>query len=389
MAIETVSTQGWFSRLKGAFVAILFGLIFVAGAAALQFWNEGRTLRQAQLLAAGRQDVVELSAMSAGQRQAGALAFVQGDLRAEGQRLDPEFNQVADGLGLRRRVEMFQWKEHKETKEETSTGGSKTTRTRYSYEQVWDDDLIDSDSFKETAGHRNPDRMPFPSQTWRAENARLGDLLVEQEVLAEVGGWKPMAPQAERLPQNLAASLTVDGDRLSTVDGSPKIGDIRVRFERLPDGPVSVVGRVQGDRLGVERRELGELLLLERGQQTAEQLFSAAENRNTGLSWAIRIGGFVLMWVGFGMVFGPLAVFADVLPFLGRLTRMVTGLISGVLAAVISFAAIASGWLYNRPWLLGLMLIGVAGLVAWLTLRGKRSGPVGPPPSMPPPPPTH
>ncbi|MBD8526580.1 TMEM43 family protein [Pseudomarimonas arenosa] len=387
MAIETISRQGWFSRLKGAFFGILFGLIFVAGAAALQFWNEGRTLRQARLLEAGRQDVVELSAMGAESRRAGGLAYVHGELRADGQRLDPEFNQVAEGLGLRRRVEMFQWKERKETKEETSVGGSKTTRTRYYYEQVWDDELIDSDRFQEAAGHQNPERMPFESQTWKVEKASLADLQVEPEVLSEVGGWRPMAPQADRLPGNLAASLGVEADRLTTVNGEPQIGDVRIHFERLPDGPVSVVGRVQGDRLGVERRELGELLLLERGEHSAEQLFSAAESRNSGLGWAIRVGGFVLMWIGFGMVFGPLAVFADILPFLGRLTRMVTGLISGVLAGLISFVAIASGWLYHRPWLLGLIVIAIAGLIAWIGLRARKPTPLAPPSSMPPPPP--
>ena len=391
MAMETVSRQGWFSRLGKAFVGIFFGLIFVVAAAALQFWNEGRTLRQTQLLEGGRQDVVELSVLGSDQRRAGALVHVNAELRAEGQRLDPEFNQLADGVGLRRRVEMFQWKERKESKEETSVGGSKTTRTRYYYEQVWDDDLINSDRFKEAEGHRNPDAMPFGSQTWRADRARLGDLQVGSDVLAELDGWKRMAPQAERLPENLAASLQVEADQLTTVSGEPQVGDIRIRFDRLPDGEVSVVGRVEGDQLGVERRELGELLLLERGNKTADQLFSAAETRNTGLGWAMRLGGFVAMWIGFGMVFAPLSVFADVIPFLGGVTRWMAGLASGILAGLISFIAIASGWLFHRPWLLGLLLIALAAGIYWFVARVRRKAPAvgasaSPPPPPPPPP---
>ena len=266
-------------------------------------------------------------------------------------------------------------------------GGSKTTRTRYYYEQVWDDNLINSDRFQESEAHRNPDAMPFSSQTWRADRAILGGLQVGPEVLAELSGWKRMAPQAERLPENLLASLKVEADQLTTVSGEPHIGDVRIRFERLPGGEVSVVGRVEGDRLGVERRELGELLLLERGSKTAEQLFTAAESRNSGLGWAIRIGGFVAMWIGFAMVFAPLSVFADIIPLLGGVTRWVAGLASGVLAGLISFVAIASGWLFHRPWLLGLLLIGLAAAIYWLTTQMRRKAPAASASSPPPPPP--
>ena len=120
--IERVTHQSWFSRIKSAVFGIFFGLLFVVGAIVLQFWNEGRTLHQRQLLEAGKAEVVSVNPASP---PAGAalLAHVSGEAHAEGMRLDPVFNQPAEGIALRRKVEMYQWKERKESREETKLGG--------------------------------------------------------------------------------------------------------------------------------------------------------------------------------------------------------------------------------------------------------------------------
>jgi len=385
MPLERVVTQGLFSRLKSALGGIVVGLILVVVAAGLQFWNEGRTLRQQQLLDAGRAEVVEVAPDAAAARD-GKLVHRTGQLAAEGLREDPDFGQVAEGLGLRRRVEMYQWKERKETREETSVGGSKTTRTVYHYDRVWDDELIDHTRFEERSGHENPTRMPFEAARWMADEVRLDELVLAPAVVAEVGGWRPMAVDEASLPANLAASFRVEQGRLTTEQGAPEVGDVRVSFERLPEGPLSIVARLDGDTLVPDVREQGELLLLERGEHSASVLFDAAERRNAGLGWALRAGGFVLMWIGFGLLFAPLAVFSDIVPMFGRITRFVTGIASGVLAAFISFYAIASGWLYNRPWLLGVFLIGLGLFIYWLLKRGsaRAAAPAGTPPPPPP-----
>lgn len=385
MPIERVSRQGWFSRIRSAVAGILVGIVLVGGAGVLQFWNEGRTLRQQQMLEAGRAEVVGLVPGRSADFD-GRLVHVVDALATEGERLDPDFNQVAEGLGLQRKVEMYQWRERKETREETSTGGSKTTRTVYRYERSWNDELIDSRRFAQPEGHENPPSMPFGSAEWRAGEVRLGALTLAPAVVDEIDGWRPMAVQPERLPANLAASFAVDDGRLTTVRGEPQVGDLRIAFSRLPEGPLSVVARLAGSELRPDLREQGSLLLVERGEHSAEALFDAAERRNAGVGWALRVAGFVAMWVGFGLVLAPLAVFADVIPAFGRITRWISALVGGVLAALISFVAIASGWLYHRPWLLGLLLIGIAGGLGWLLLR-QRGGPATPGLSPPPPPP--
>lgn len=386
MAVERVSRQSWFSRIRSAVAGIFIGILLVAGAGMLQFWNEGRTLRQQEMLDAGRAEVVSLDAASVG-LQDGRLVHLSDELRAEGELLDPDFNQVAEGLGLRRTVEMYQWRERKETREETSVGGSKTTRTIYRYERDWSSKTIDSSGFADPSGHQNPPAMPFASREWRAAQVSLGTLPLAPAIVSEIGGWRPMAVQPERLPSNLEPSFRIDDGLLSTAQGSPEVGDLRIRFARLPEGPLSVVARLSGGELQPDQRRQGTLLLVERGRHAAADLFDAAESRNAGLGWALRAAGFALMWAGFGLVLAPLAVFADVVPVFGKLTRWVSTLIGGVLAALISFVAIASGWLYNRPWLFGLLLIGIALGLGWLLLR-RRGDAVATPPTPPPPPPS-
>jgi hypothetical protein len=76
----------------------------------------------------------------------------------------------------------------------------------------------------------------------------------------------------------------------------------------------------------------------------------------------LRVLGLVLMWIGFSMVFRPLSVVADVVPFIGTLVGWGTGVVSFALAAPLSLVTIAIAWIVYRP-LLGIALLVVGGLV--------------------------
>ena len=78
------------------------------------------------------------------------------------------------------------------------------------------------------------------------------------------------------------------------------------------------------------------------------------------------------------------------LPLLGRLVGFGGALVSGVLAGLTSLIGIGGGWLWHRPWLLGIVLLPVVSGVVWL-VRTRRATPNGATPggatTMPPPPP--
>ena len=91
---------------------------------------------------------------------------------------------------------------------------------------------------------------------------------------------------------------------------------------------------------------------------------------NVVRTWLFRGLGFLLMAFGIGLVFNPLAVLADVIPFLGDMLRMGTGLFAAVTAAALSLLTIAVAWLVYRP-LLG---IGLTLAAAVLLILLKRLG---------------
>jgi hypothetical protein len=74
------------------------------------------------------------------------------------------------------------------------------------------------------------------------------------------------------------------------------------------------------------------------------------------------------MLIGLKMVFEPLGVLADVLPFLGSIMRVGTGFVAGVLAFVLTLITIAIAWLFYRP-VLGVTLLVVAGGGIYVLLK--------------------
>lgn len=153
---------------------------------------------------------------------------------------DPVFGVSAEGIALVRRVEMRQWQERRD-----STGAAV-------YVTVWAEAPIDSGAFLEAAGHANPARMPFESARFAADSVRLGDFLLGPEIVARLSGSEePLPADPAALPENLAASFGVHDGALHTAGDpeAPEIGDLRIRFFRVPHQDVTVVARQSGNRL--------------------------------------------------------------------------------------------------------------------------------------------
>ncbi len=55
------------------------------------------------------------------------------------------------------------------------------------------------------------------------------------------------------------------------------------------------------------------------GEFSSAELFRQAKQMNILLTWALRVGGMLLMWFGFGLLLRPFSVLADVVPFIGSI----------------------------------------------------------------------
>jgi len=375
--------------LKGLIGGLLAGAALLLVATLVLFWNEGRAVKRSAVLAEGRSIVQPVAADTVLADNEDKLLHTSGELAVDGVLRDPQFGVEAEGMALRRRVEMYQWEEKKTRKSGNSSGYD------YRYEKSWDDEPVDHTDFAQPQGHENPGALPFPAQRWDAGSVRLGAFELGGEAIGELSSWEAVSPDLAALPPNLAASLRVEAGVLTSAEAldAPAVGDIRIRFERVPLGRASVVARQAGGRLESYAAMQGELLLAERGSVNAAAMFDAAESRNSTLGWALRGGGFMAFWLGFGLMLRPVSSALGSLPLIGGIGRMVTTVVAALLALSLSALTIVSGWLFHRPWLLGVLLLALAIGIGWLfsrAPRGKLAAPVPPPApgrSMPPPPP--
>lgn len=405
-----VTSQSWLSRLGDSIKSVLFGVVLFLVAFPLLWWNEGRAVRTAKALRELGGSVVSISPEKIDRANDGEPVHLSGEATTNAKLSDPVFGVEVPAIALRRSVEMYQWDEEKHTKKEKKVGGSEQTRTTYSYRKTWSSQAIDSSQFhaQGRTSHENPGPMRFQSEKFTAGDVRVGAFKLPPPLVEQIDNFESLQltgddlTQLEKLHGDRAVFqehqvyLPYSANGPKPDPAQPKIGDLRVAFSVARPTTVSLVAEQAGDTFtkwqskaargmgtSVERLEVGNL--------SAEEMVGKMESENTMLTWGLRLLGFVLMAVGIGLVFKPLAVLADVLPLLGDLLRMGIGLFAGVIAAGLSLVTIALAWLFYRP-LLGTGLIVVAGVLvggAIKLARGRSGGSASadqPPP--PPPPPT-
>lgn len=374
--IETTRVS-WLSRIKNSILGVLIGLALIVAMVWLLFWNEGRTIREAKSLAEGAGLVVSVGAASLDPANEGRLIHVIGSMTTPEQLFDPVFGVRAEGVRLLRKVEMYQWKEEARSETVTKVGGGEETTTTYTYAQAWSDEPQDSASFKVPNGHENPP-MAIRGKRFEVTEAKLGAFDLDEQILSRLEGERPVALTKEQLTAigiaagGKLASRFEDGAYLGINPTAPSIGDYRISYTIVPLGTVSVVGMQSDGGLAPYRTTVGnEILLVEGGAIPAARMFAAAEADNALLKWILRAAGLVFLFVAFTLVMAPLGVLADVLPALGSLVRLGTGLIAFVLTVLVAAATIAVAWFWYRPLLaIGVAVVGMA-IAAGVTYLGK------------------
>lgn len=380
-SFREVTSVSWFGRLKRSAAGILLGLLLLVVMVIGLFWNEGRAVTTARSLAEGAGLVQSVPADRIDPTLEGRLIHVAGPVVATSEPKDDLFGVIAAGIRLERDVEMFQWVERVRSDGKVKVGGGEEVVTTYSYEKEWSSNAIDSARFKQPDGHANPS-MTYRSDRFQIMQASLGAFRLEEPVLDRIGGAQKLALDEDMIdavkasyrgPRDL--HVTASGAYMGLDPSTPRIGDYRLSWRIVPLGPISVIGRQTVEGFSLYQTVAGNrLLMVENGAAPAAQMFADAMTGNTILTWALRIGGLLLLMFGFSMIMGPLAVVADVIPFLGRIVRLGTGAISFVLAVLVGGITIAVAWFWYRP-LLAIGIVVAALAIAYLMSRlGGQAG---------------
>lgn len=381
-SFREVTSVSWFGRIKRAVGGVIFGLLLIVLMVIGLFWNEGRAVQTARSLAEGAGAVVSIDAGSVDAANDSKLVHVSGPVTADSGLSDPDFGIAAQGLRLSRDAEMYQWKEESKSETTKKLGGGEETVTTYSYSKVWDDSQIDSSDFKKPDGHQNP-AMAIHSRTFQIPEGKLGAFTLDTPVLDRIEGDKDYSLSAN---QSAAIKAAYTGTKpLSIVDGkiylgadttTPALGDYRIGYELAPLGVVSIVARQAGSRFEPYQTVAGdELLMVDTGTVPADKMFAEAVSENTLITWLLRAAGLLLLTIGFALFLSPIGVILDVIPFLGSMARMGTGIIAFFLAILVGTTTIAIAWFWYRPVLaVGILAAGVvAAAVVYYLGRSRKA----------------
>jgi len=313
---ETGFAQNIMKSIKG----VVVGLCLFLASFFLLWWNEGRIdlSKIVQTSTPIKSETVETSAN-------GKFISVTGGLQSKEAVGDPWYLKSGPYISLNRKVEMYSWVEHTSKRTERKLSGRKVTETTYSYEKEWTNKPPDSSRFFELEGHQNPP-LSVEGRTFRTKNAAIGAYRFD--------------PKSANLPNPSAIQITSDnfvpsintrleGDYIYVGEGTPRnprLGDVRISYSAVRVGTTATLfGRLNGDSIGpyfyTGQKQFYRAIAGSREEAIAQ---IATEQHMT--TWILRLAGFLMMWIGLCLFFGPVNAVLDFIPLLGGLGRSVVGI---------------------------------------------------------------
>ncbi len=361
-SITETTTTGWLSRMGSSLVGVLIGMILLPCAIFLLSWNEGRAVTAATGLKRGLSTIVEVSADTVNPQNNSKLVYLNGTASGATPAVDPWNKLSATGLvRLQRKVEMYQWLE-KETETKTNNvGGSQTTQKTYTYSLDWTETATNSAQFKVPAGHQNP-AMPLKSQTFDANPVKIGAFTLDKSLVQDLTNFEAV----ETLTQAPAGYKVQDNMLYKGANpDQPALGDVRVTYRAIAAQTYSIAAQQNNSTLTTyhDTKNDYKIALIEPGVVTAQKLFADQASTEKMITWACRIGGFLLLLLGFILIMGPLTMLVAFLPFLESLVGVGTFLVALGLSIPITLVTIAVAWLASRPLIGGGLLIAAAAAV--------------------------
>jgi hypothetical protein len=379
-----VSEQSWGERLKSAIGGVLFGIVLFLASFVILWKNEGNLVDEYKKYGLIQKETVKADATKVEPNNNEKLVHLQGKVEVTQPAEDDLFKfTLANAVRIDRTVEMYQWKESSSSKSETKVGGKKVTKTTYSYKEEWSSTYNNSSNFKKPKGHRNPP-MNYKSGNFTAKAAKLGAFSLSSSLISQISKSEDVNIEVAKftatLPADLKDKLHKSGNQTEKTiyfgdPNKPKTGDYRLSYKVVKPGDATIIAKQSGNALTAYNiKSVGKSVeILRDGTLSVDDIVMSGEKGAKTFAWILRLVGFVCMAVGIYLIFNPLVVLADVLPFLGSLLGFGIGLFAGIIAFALSLVTIAIAWLAARPMVsIPLLVIGIGGLVAYKILGAKK-----------------
>jgi hypothetical protein len=362
--------KGWGSRLGSSLSGMLIGVLLFFASFGVLYWNEGRT--DFSKIA---DDAIPLGSEEVEQNDdlQGSLVSVGGQLTTDEALSDGLFIKPSNFIALERKVEVYAWVEKTSSTSETNLGGSETTETTYTYSKEWVSKPASSGNFAQPEDHENPTK-PLEDVSVRSTSATLGAYVVDIENL-DLPAYQQLALTesntqfSEESTAELASGQYIFNGfgNLST----PEVGDVRISFEVLGSGKnVTVFGSLNGNKISTYSDGKDNTMYRAFASDASQAVATLHGEYKTAML-IFRIVGFFMMWIGLGMILGPLSVFLDVVPFLGNISRTVVNIATFLVSVVLSLLTIIVAKILHSVIALVVIIVLAIGFGYWWLSKKK------------------
>lgn len=375
--VQEIITHSWGSRLVQSLWGILFGIGLIIASFVLVFWNEGNGLHTAESLMQAEKLVVAVPNAPIDVKNDQKVVYFTGILSVNELLSDQSLGVSSKAIKLIRHVEMYQWHEQENTRTEKNVGGSQTEIKEYSYSQDWSESIVSSERFKDRAGHQNPASMKLKSVEQYAKQIKVGDFILPSVLSSQISGETPVdlsKVDIEKLSAQFKQPVHFNDDGLYVGKDPqlPEVGDLKIKlFEILPQLVSVIAQQTQNTLQPYKAPSEHEVALLSMGEKSARAMFQEALDANAMMTWILRLVSFLMMIIGFSLILKPLSVFGDVLPFVGTIIGVGTGLIAFLIGFVLWITATAIAWFIVRP-ILSVVLVVSAIAVSYAIYKAKK-----------------
>lgn len=385
--IKTISYSG---RIKNAFKGFFGGLVLIPFSIFILYTNEGG-IDYSKIVEKATYVPPDATLIHTYSNPVYTTGPVYSDAL-----LSDEYLKPRNLIVLKRKVEMYAWKENRQTDSTTNVGGTETQETTYKYLKEWTETPQDSSRFKYIEGHTNPTPFILP-RTVIAATSSIGRYVFKLNgmKLPETVGLG-IADEDFVLPNGATTSygymyVNYMANGTGTLD-NPVVGDIRIRYEGLPPGFIgTAIGTLEGKEfMPFQGKEGDPLYRLFRG--TKDEMVVALHSEYEIEKWVFRAVGFVIMFIGFNLLAGIVVIAFDFFPVLGSFSGGIAAILSLFLTFLFSSLTIGVSMIFHNLTAL-LLTLGVmsilVGLFLWRKKRNQQTHNVTPsgspvPPSVSP-----
>lgn len=138
-------------------------------------------------------------------------------------------------------------------------------------------------------------------------------------------------------------------DRINTYGQaiSQQVGNTRLVISYIPNNQEMIVaGELSGDQISS-----GDPFIVSNKSDT--ELVQNLKTEESIMRWGLRIGAWLLLTIGFGMILAPILEILDIIPFLGKMVKGLAFFVS----AFVSFLIVLFVTILIKFWYLALLLV--------------------------------